>query len=163
MTETTTRPMRAPNGTAHATFLALQAQQTDDCILWPYATSGRGYGQIRHDGRIQPAHRLSCEMAHGPAPSIEAQAAHACRNRHCVNPRHLRWATPAENQGDRIKDGTSNRGTRNRWNKLTESDVWQIRFFARGGLRHSDVARHFGVSRRSVSDIAAGVTWGWVR
>jgi hypothetical protein len=77
-----------------------------DCLEWPYARNEDGYGRITLTGRrSQSASRLVLELTQGPA--LGRQAAHApvwCRNRSCVNPHHLRWATHAENMLDKALD-----------------------------------------------------------
>jgi hypothetical protein len=43
--------------------------------------------------------------------------------------------------------------------KLTEHDVSEIRRAIAAGFGVNDLAAHFGVHRRTVSRIAAGLTW----
>jgi hypothetical protein len=55
------------------------------------------------------AHRYVLTLTAGPPPFPRAVAAHAplvCHNPACVNPRHLRWASQAENAADMKIDGT---------------------------------------------------------
>lgn len=139
-------------------FLEMQAQQTNDCILWPYTTS-RGYGRVGIHGGTQYVHRLSAEAAHGPAPFPDAQAAHSCRNRHCFNPRHLRWATPKENQQDRLRDGTDHNGDRCPTARLAPLDVYMIREMIRQGIPQHMIAGEFSVDPSTVSRIHTKSTW----
>ena len=88
------------------------AQQTDKCIEWPFSLTPSGYARVRYKGRRTSAHRIVLELSAGEPPTPEHHAAHAplvCHNRACVNPRHLRWATPKENSLDKIADGTMGR------------------------------------------------------
>jgi hypothetical protein len=44
-------------------FLRMLAQETDDCILWPYAVHGGGYGLVAIDPtHKESAHRLAWMM-----------------------------------------------------------------------------------------------------
>ena len=90
----------------------------DDCLIWPYAKTSSGYGNVYMDDRNHVVSRLVCEATHGPAPSAEHEAAHLCGKGHdgCVTKGHLVWKTPTENQADKAVHGTDNAGPRNgRW------------------------------------------------
>lgn len=146
------------NKFALAEFENLLLIKSDACILWPYGNNGKGYGQVYVEGKHKYVHRLACESAHGPAPTGHL-AAHSCRNRHCMNPRHLRWATPSQNTADMITDNTVLRGEKNPSGKLTEADVLEIRS-ATG--TQTEIARRFGVSQPIVSRIRSKAIWSWL-
>ena len=95
-----------------ATFLReVLSAVSDECIPWPFAVNGNGYGSIgpyETYGTKYP-HVYVCEQAHGPKPTERSIACHApviCHNRLCVNPAHIRWATHSENAYDMVLDGT---------------------------------------------------------
>ena len=138
------------------------ASATDECIIWPYAKNTGGYGHAHIDGRSAIAHRVVLERTAGPPPVPGLHAAHApliCRNRACVNPRHLRWATPAQNNGDLIIDGVSCRGERHAQAKLTAVQVLAI---FRDPRSHAAVAAEHGVSPDNIRSIKLGLSWGWL-
>lgn len=135
-----------------------------ECILWPYSVSGCGYGDVRVNGRNRRVHRLVCERIHGPAPDLKTDAAHDCGARVCVNPLHLRWATPAENQADRLRHGTLARGERQGSAKLSSDDVREIRRLtgAPSGMSQREIADRYGVDRTTVSGILHRRSWSWL-
>jgi hypothetical protein len=58
----------------------------------------KGYGQIYWKGKKYPAHRLSYILTYGKIPAT-LQIDHRCRNKMCVNPKHLE----AISQNDNMK------------------------------------------------------------
>ena len=133
----------------------------DECLIWPYATGGNGYGQIAINGKMRPVNRMICEHEHGPPPTPKYQAAHSCGKGHlgCVNPKHLRWATPKENAADRLIHGTHSRGARHSTAKLTESQVLEIRAST---TPTTQLAREIGVSYSVISMIRSRKRWAWL-
>jgi len=144
-----------PHGEA-ARFLAevVLTFQRDECLFWPYARNGAGYGEISAgDGRVTYIHRVACEAEHGAAPEGYL-ARHKCGNGHlgCVARRHLEWGTMTQNQIDRVAHGTHIRGERHPNHKLSSADVAAIR--AIGSTRtQSSIALEFGIARATVGDI----------
>lgn len=114
------------------------------CLIWPFhRNSAKGYGQFWHNGSMAYAHRMMCEMVHGPAPDDKPQAAHSCGNGHlgCVNPRHLSWASNSENQATRYRQRPSSE-----WKvRLTAEDVAEIRAL-KGKMTQAKIAERFRVS-----------------
>ena len=72
------------------------------CLIWTGGQNGAGYGQMRADGKNVLAHRWAYEHAHGLIPS-GMQVDHVCHNRACVEPSHLRLATPKQNAEHKIQ------------------------------------------------------------
>jgi hypothetical protein len=135
-----TRPAFPAKGLMAETSAALAdvthvSYQGEDCLTWPFSRFGYGtiYGH-KH------AHRVMCELAYGPAPSPRHQVAHSCGKGHegCVNPRHLRWATPKENSADMVLHGTALRGERAINVKLTTPEVHAVKMFGEWGFRGFD-------------------------
>lgn len=128
----------------------------EDCLPWPFARLSNGYGALRGT----TASRAMCGLAHGPAPTREHEAAHSCGKGHeaCVNPRHLRWATPLENARDQEMHGTVVWGEAAPNAKLTEKAVLLMR---RLGANYSatEIGEAFGVSRQTAGDVIARRRW----
>lgn len=131
----------------------------DDCLIWPFSRNADGYANFRK-GETHSASRVVCLETHGPAPTPEHEAAHRCGKGHegCVSPKHLRWATRAENEQDKVGHGTSLHGrkrtTTKRQQYLAPETVVSIRALE-GAASHRIIAEKFGVSRRAVGMIIA--------
>lgn len=134
----------------------------EDCLFWPF-TKAQGRGFARYNGKWGIVTRHICTALYGPPPDPRSEAAHSCGNGHlgCVNPKHLRWATHTENEGDKISHGTSQHGERNRQAKLTEQEVRQIRSMY-PAMSQAQIAKSCGVSQAAVSAIIARRRWGWL-
>lgn len=134
-----------------------------DCIKWPFADAGNGYGKVWFEDKWTFAHRAMCVMAHGNPPRPSHQAAHACGKGHegCINPGHLSWKTPKENVADTAIHGTRNRGRKNGQAKLMESQVLAIRRAA-GKETQQSLAIKFSVNRATISDIQTKRRWSWL-
>jgi hypothetical protein len=75
-----------------------------------------------------------------------------------VAPGHLRWATHAENEADKIIHGTALMGESAPASKLTEAQVMEIRALM-GVLSQSKIAKKFGVSRGTIHQIHHRQVW----
>jgi hypothetical protein len=136
----------------------------DDCLKWPFEAMSRGQGIVRlSGGRNMVASRYMCMLAHGAPPTPEHEAAHSCGKSHlgCINPRHLRWATSAENKADMIGHGTVMRGEKNAMAKLTVETVRQIRATPKN-VPNRIIAEQLGLSQNHVRLVRVGIRWSWV-
>jgi hypothetical protein len=136
---------RTAKGAALRFFQNVVITWTDetDCLFWPYARFGNGYAELKQT----LAHRLVCEHVHGPAPTLEHEAAHECGKGHlgCVNPRHLSWKTHKENEADKNGHGTRLCGERAANTTLKNADISQIRALA-GSMSQQKIGEMFGVA-----------------
>lgn len=76
------------------------ATESDECILWPYATNSGGYPVRTYNGRSTYVTRIVCTAKKGPPKYDWLEAAHSCHTKRCINGNHLSWMTRLENARD---------------------------------------------------------------
>lgn len=134
--------------------------ESNKCIEWPFSRQPKGYGTVVYNGKTMTAHRVALILHSGVNPS-NMEAAHlplVCHNRSCINPRHLRWATPKENSADMKVDNTlyTAIGEEHHKAKLTESDVINIR---RDTRKVSEIATEYNMSTVNIYAIKNRKIW----
>ena len=124
------------------------------CLIWPFGCKGSGYPEVGSLHLLVP--RLMCEYKNGPPPTPKHHAAHSCERGHdkCVNPNHLSWKTPTENQLDRFRGPA----VAFRRDKLTPEQVNIIRQLKGVEVPHL-TGKRFGVCESNVRLIQAGKIW----
>lgn len=145
------------------------------CWLWTgFAPDkwrdGPGYGRFRLDqskrdmrrNRPALAHRVAWALTHGAWPKPGQVIMHTCDVTTCVNPRHLRLGTQAENNRDRDAKGRHRtnplRGEDAPQSKLKTADVLAIRAQAKEKTNDA-LAAEFGIGERYVRRIVNGQSW----
>lgn len=143
----------------------------DDCWEWKRGgATRRGYGMVKFyakadRGKTQLAHRFSYELAYGPIPKGNGihgtVIAHSCDNPRCVNPKHLRACTQAENLRECLDKGRGNKafGERSGRAKLTEHAVALVRERIRSGRNAVEISAEFKVHQQNIREIAAATVW----
>lgn len=133
------------------------------CVIWPFSRSTNGYAWMKREGRMQYVSRLMCELVNGSPPSPNHESAHNCGKGRsgCINPTHLRWATPVENCADRVIHGTISRGEKHPKAKMTTDKVLLLRSLV-GQHTHRNLAAMFGISHTAVQSIIKRKHWAHV-
>lgn len=136
---------------------------TDECISWPFNRTPFGYPMLKAPSGTRVASRFVCELANGPAPTSEHQAAHTCGNGHlgCVNPRHLTWKTRSDNEADKLIHQTRPLGEDHPNSKLNAEAVREIRRL-KGIASPRELSQKYGVSTGCIDAARAGKSWKWL-
>lgn len=142
---------------------AARTEWQGDCLLWVgskgYATT---YGNIHVKGRDMKAYRYAYTRVHGPiAPGMVID--HICHNPPCVNVKHLRAITHAENiqnqRGPRVDNKSGYRNVY--WHE--KSGKWVVLVAALGKSHYGGLfediedANQHAIHLRSVLHIETGV------
>lgn len=130
-----------------------------ECLIWPFARNSTGYGVININGKNHIVSRLVCEVVNGQ-PTVGLVAAHSCGQggQGCVNPKHMRWATHAENMAEASVHGAILIGEKSPNSKLTEKQVRKI-LSAKGEASQRQLADEYCVDPSLISRIHAGAKW----
>lgn len=120
--------------------------------------------RLTQDGRTRVFRllRLVAITFIGPPPFEGAEAAHLDGNALNCAVSNAAWKTKAENERDKIRHGTSNRGTRQHKCRFSEEDVRQIKKRLASGERWSKVADSLCVPRPTIRAIHEGRSWAWL-
>lgn len=149
---------------------------SDECMEWPYARCGYGYGQVsvpselRATNEIADGVRMYCHhaayvLANGPIPN-DKYVLHSCDNPPCYNARHLYPGTQQQNMQDMINrgrrwlSGPPNYASGERCNlhKLAESQVLDIRRLW-NVVPAIALAERFGVDHTTIRKIGNRKIW----
>lgn len=119
---------------------------------------GHKYIRFLANGKMRRelTHRVVLMTFVGPPPSHIHQGAHNDGNPANNRLDNLRWATPKENNADKVAHGTFPLGERAHSSKLTDD---QVRYIRECDLSGSRLAAMFGVTRRTIDRARCGEGW----
>lgn len=147
----------------------------DECVIWPYAKRGNGYGSVYIDGVQVAVHAAACRHLWGDPPTPQHEVAHG-RERRCVsvlcfNPDHLSWKTRIGQHEDQRRDGTLREGHLVGTAKLTDTEALEIytiwasaeplppNGWRRRGMTQQDLADRYGVGIETIGRIVNGKSY----
>lgn len=134
-----------------------------DCIISWYAIQATGYAYIRVNKIQYRHHRIAyCEANGIPIHSITGkEVLHLCDNPACINPRHLRLGTRADNAEDMKLKNRAAVGSSHGLSKMDEEKVRKLRSITT--LSCSSLGKLFGISRAVAWSIRTNRTWKHVK
>ena len=106
-------------------------------------------------------HQLVAAAFIGPCPEGQ-QVRHGLLGKAVNTPENLSYGTCWENHQDKIRDGKTERGSKQHLSKLTEQEVMEIYRLSQKPRQGGILARKFGVTTSSIHAIKTGATWGWL-
>lgn len=139
----------------------------DECWEWQGYRDRHGYGTIftgnRANLRMWRAPRYSYYLHNGVDPA-DKMVLHSCDNPSCVNPKHLRLGTYADNNKESFAKGRNpnptRRGMDSRQSNLTDDDVREIRRrWKAGESTQTAMAKEYDVAQSAISSIVLYKTW----
>lgn len=143
-----------------------KSQEKEYCIIWPFAKTNHGYGQINVGKRKRRlVNHIILEKTIGEAPIGKPLALHNCAKGHlgCCNPNHMYWGDKKDNGADMVDHGTSLKGERHSQARLTVTDVhYMRRMYREGRASQAELARKFGVATETARCAIIGKSWSWL-
>lgn len=121
----------------------------DGCHLWTASRNKKGYGTFGVNGSVTTAHRVVFYFEHGFWPRY---CLHSCDNPPCVNVRHLRDGTQADNMADMLSKNRQNF----RFKKLNAEIHVEIRRRGLSGETTKALATEYGLATSTVWYIVKG-------
>ena len=109
-----------------------------------------GYALLSTAGqRRVRAHRIAYRLFKGAIPQGMV-VMHTCDNPLCINPKHLKIGTHADNYSDMMEKGRNVRGQGLWTAKLTENDVKDIRIARLQNESYGELAKRYSVTKATI-------------
>ena len=125
----------------------------------------RGYSIVRlYDQQRQKSfdvHKLMADTFLGGVPK-NYQICHNNSVKTDCRLENLRVDTISSNQMDRVKHGTSNRGTRNNRNKYQNETILMVKSLLQSGAKISQTAQFMTMPYKTVYHIKNKTRWAWL-
>jgi DNA-binding XRE family transcriptional regulator len=145
----------------------VQVTGPGECWIWTGRRHPFGYGEYgiwdKSTKRVIKvrAHRYVFEQLIGPIPpGLGLFVCHRCDRGECCQPEHLFLTTHEGNVRDCVRKGRQAAGEGNGMAKLRWDQVEEIRrIYGEGGIAQHRLAKRYGVSQMTVSQITQGKYW----
>lgn len=147
--------MRSPRSPIR--YLLDNTQRLGACLVWRGARTRDGYGVVRRGRRVEYVHRLVLELLEDATVTLGRVVMHACDNRACVRPSHLRVGTQTDNMRDAARKGRLRHGASHPSARLSLARVRAARMSA--PREWAALARAWGVHQTTVARAAKGASW----
>lgn len=130
-------------------------------LAWGFNPEGYPHIALCRPGeqKTTKIHKLVTEAFLGPCPEdlqvrhMDGDPSNACLD-------NLVYGTASENERDKVRHGTSNRGERSGLSKFTKKEVIEIRRkYATGLYFQKDLAEEYGTSQAYISELVNGRKW----
>lgn len=137
------------------------------CREWRRGCDKDGYGRLKRNRKTYQVHRISWAVHNGLSEEqwneIPDTIMHTCDNPSCIEGTHLSAGSASENTFDMISKGRNysgdQSGQKNPNSKLTWEIVQEIRIRLAHGNSGRSLAKIFGVSDATISEIKTGKIW----
>jgi hypothetical protein len=126
---------------------------------WGGSKTEAGYGRVGGYPNHKYVHREVFILVYNSEPEV---VMHTCDNPLCINPKHLRAGTHAENFEDMRAKRRNVRGSRSHKAKFTEAQVVNIRKKYSEGISACALAREYKVAHSTIYSICKRKTWSHV-
>jgi len=142
----------------------------EGCWGWSGSKLKTGYTKLSCKGKKLLGHRFSYELYNEPIKNGNI-ICHHCDNPVCTRPDHLFQGTLSDNMQDCIFKNRFNyepnekilRGEQIVGSKLKDYQVVDIKKMIENGAKQTDIARMFGVARKTISAISTGQNWRHIK
>lgn len=150
---------KTPGTTPEERFWVKVEKLENGCWEWRgHVNSLHGYGIRLFYGKTTRSHRLAWFLTYGRWPT--RMLLHACDNKICVNPAHLREGTQKENIQDAMNRNRNPKGESHGMAELTSEQVLEIRGKYKPYVYSTyKLAEEYGISRTHVQRIIERRSW----